>query len=337
MKVIPSEAKELIMDALMAQLVPFIGGSPGISKSALIREIADENNLQLIDFRLAQADPVDLNGFPNIEGNKSTFLPPKIFPIEGDPIPAGKAGWLLFLDEINSAPLAVQTASYKLILDKMIGEHHLHKNVAIVAAGNLSTDKAITNRIGTAMQSRLIHLELEVSHKDWINWAINNGIDHRITGFLEFRPELLHNFNPNHDDNTFCCPRTWHFLSKIINSWETIPTNKLPILAGTVGEGAAYEFHTYSQIYERLPTIEKIKENPEAINLDIEPSDLYAISSLLSEHMDKSGIKQLIKLVNRLPMEFQVTTLQTSIKKHPEIRTHEEIMKWIKLNSSELF
>lgn len=131
----------------------------------------------------------------------------KHFPIEGDPIPHGYSGWLLFLDEATSAPPAIQAAAYKLILDRMVGSHHLHKNVAIVCAGNLETDNAIVQPMSTALQSRLVHMELVIDHQEWIDWAVQNDIDHRITSFIGFKPSALFTFTPDHTDKTYACPR----------------------------------------------------------------------------------------------------------------------------------
>lgn len=61
--------------------------------------------------RLAQCDPTDLLGFPTIVHDRAGYRPMETFPIEGDEVPAGYAGWLLFLDEFNSAPIAVQAAA----------------------------------------------------------------------------------------------------------------------------------------------------------------------------------------------------------------------------------
>lgn len=196
----------LITDILVAGLVPHIQSSPGIGKSDIIRQIAKEYGLKVIDLRLSQMDSVDMQGFPNIVNNKTDWIPPAVFPLEDDPIPEGYNGFMLFLDEITSAPISVQSSAYKLILDRMVGQHKLHEKVAMVAAGNLLTDKAIVNRMGTAMQSRMIHLKLTVNPEKWVKWAESNNIDYRVTSFIQFRPELLHKFNPNHDDVTFPCP-----------------------------------------------------------------------------------------------------------------------------------
>ena len=185
------------------------------------------------------------------------YAPPTTFPLENlDEIPVGYEGWLLFLDEINAAPPAIQAAAYKLVLDRQIGSHNLHKRVAIVCAGNKATDKAIVNRLSTAMQSRMIHLNLMVDTESWLEWANTHNVDHRVISFIKFRPELLHKFNPSHADNTFASPRTWEFLSKIIIDKKEFTKTDHAVLVGTVGEGPATEFRAFCDVYKDLPTIE---------------------------------------------------------------------------------
>ena len=57
----PPVAKQMVERCLQLKLVPYIKGSPGVGKSAMMREIAEAYNLKLIDVRLAQCDPTDLN------------------------------------------------------------------------------------------------------------------------------------------------------------------------------------------------------------------------------------------------------------------------------------
>jgi len=335
-----TQAKEAITDSLTAGLVPNLIGSPGVGKSDLIREVANEWELKVIDVRLAQMDPTDLNGFPSLnkDRTRSHYAAPSTFPLEGDPIPEGYKGWLLFFDEMPSAPMSVQAAAYKIVLDRMIGEQHLHKRVAIVCAGNKATDKAIVNRLSTAMQSRLIHLNLRIDAKAWFDWASGAGIDHRITGFLRFRPDLLWLFKADHADDTFPCPRTWHFLSKLItkNKWDTIGFDKLAVMAGTVGEGPATEFKGFTDIYEKLPTIEQMISNPETVIIPEEPSTRYAITALVGNKATLQNIDQLMVIVNRLPVEFQVITLQNITKGNKDLRKADSIRAWVAANANEL-
>lgn len=78
-------------------------------------------------------------GLPNIQNGRSVWSPNQSFPLQSmDEVPEGYDGWLLFLDEITNAPMAVQAASYRLILDREVGQYKLHDKVFIASAGNLN-------------------------------------------------------------------------------------------------------------------------------------------------------------------------------------------------------
>lgn len=111
MQVKPSQAVSIIAKFIMAKLVAMLTGSPGTGKSSIIHSIAKTYKLKVIDLRLAQCDPTDLLGFPTISGERAGYKPMETFPIQGDEIPEGYTGWLLFLDEFNSASTAVQAAA----------------------------------------------------------------------------------------------------------------------------------------------------------------------------------------------------------------------------------
>lgn len=338
MKINITDAKKHIISVMKAGLVPNLLGSPGLGKSDIIREIAEEYNLEPIDFRLAQADPTDLNGFPcvNEDRTRSHYAPPTTFPLEGDALPKGKDGWLLFFDEMNAAPNAVQAASYKLILDRAVGSTPLHNNVRMMCAGNLATDKAIVNRLSTAMQSRLVHFTLEAHAPSWISWAIKNKVDYRVIAFIRFRPDLIHKFDANHSDNTFPCPRTWYFLSKIINKKKKVEFEELPLIEGTIGEGTAMEFIGFISIFDKLPTPAQILLSPGTIDIPDEPSILYALSALVSNIIDEDNFGDLMNLINRLPIEFQTITIQNILAKKVDIKKAIEYKLWIKNNAKEL-
>lgn len=330
MQVSPKAAKELVVDAIKAGLVPMLTSSPGIGKSDTVHSIAKEFNLKVIDVRLAQVDPVELNGFPSLNGDKATYKPMDIFPLETDPIPKGYSGWLLFLDEMTSAPPATQAAAYKIVLDRMVGNTKLHKNVAIVGAGNKITDGAVVSRTSTALQSRMVHLELIANKDEWVNWAIKNDIDYRVVSFINFRPDLLHNFNPSHNDKTFACPRTWSFMSKLIKPYpDVIPDSKLPLLQGTVGEGAGIEFHTFTQVYADLVTIDEILAEPETCKVPKEPSVAWALTGVVANAITKDNAATLIKYINRMQPEFAILTLRQAAQREASILDIKEVEVWL--------
>lgn len=329
------QAYESLVDCLKERLVPMLTGSPGIGKSAIVNAIAKEYNLKVIDIRLSQCDPTDLNGFPQIVNGKASYVPMDTFPLSSDEIPKGYDGWLLFLDEFNSAAMATQAAAYKITLDRMIGQEKLHDNCIVMCAGNLSTDAAIVNRLSTAMQSRLVHLELEPDYNAWLEWADENDIDVRITSYIRFRPDALHSFSPDHNDKTFACPRTWEFASRLIKSLPSIERSKLPVLAGTLSEGIAREFIAFTKVFRELPTMEDIVSRPESIPVPSEPSVQYALTGAISGFANDKNIDSLMKFIKRLPVEFQYLTVRAALRRNPTLMTTPVISEWTRVTASE--
>jgi len=330
-----------MLEDFKAEQVPMIHGSPGIGKSDITQNLATQNKWKLIDMRLSQMDPTDLNGFPSLNADKtrSHYAPPAYIPLAGDPIPEGCNGWLLFLDEITSAPPATQAAAYKLVLDRKIQDIPLHPNLVMAAAGNLSTDKAIVNTMSTALQSRMQHYQLKVTLKHWIVWANANNVDHRIVSYINYKPEVLHSFNPDHDDFTFPCPRTWYFLSKKINVYpgKEVVASKIASMSASVGEAAAREFYAFSQIYKDIPTIPQIVADPDGISMSNEPSAQYAMSGMLGENFNATNIPPLLRYMQRMPIEFQILAMQRGRAKSRDFRRHRSVGEWIAQNSDEMF
>lgn len=200
------KAAEMVKQILSVNLVPFLQGSPGIGKSAVIKEVADGAKLKVIDLRLSQCEPTDLLGLPVLSENKAKYKAFDTFPLEKDKVPAGYKGWLLFLDELNSAPRSVQVAAYKIILDRMVGQEKLNDKVYIVAAGNLATDNAVVNSLSTALRSRLVNIECQVSVEEWLDWAVEQKFNPDILAYVSYKgTKGLYSFNPEQNDQTFAC------------------------------------------------------------------------------------------------------------------------------------
>ncbi|QYW02239.1 ATPase [Stenotrophomonas phage Philippe] len=325
-KVNARQLTPLIIQAVGAGLVPFVQASPGVGKSSVMRAVADKYRLKMIDHRLAASMPEDFNGLPRFENGRAYFSPfSDLFPLEGDRLPGNveltdgtfqeptHEGWMLFLDEMNQASKAVQAASYKLILDKMVGQHRLHPKCVITAAGNLTTDRALASNLGTALQSRLIHFEMEVSHKVWLeDVAYANDYDFRVIAFLSQYPNKLMDFDPEHENKTFCCPRTWEFVNAMIKD-QPVSDKITPLLAGTITEGVAVEFVQFCQVIDKMVKVTEVLAGPDSCRLPEGPSATWATVAALMENTTMENFDKVAKYAERLDMDFRLLYFRGAI------------------------
>ncbi|WP_244832369.1 hypothetical protein [Caballeronia sp. TF1N1] len=324
----PRQLRSFIADALQAGLVPFVTSSPGVGKSSIMKLVAKDFDLQVIDHRLSTSAPEDLSGLPRFTESGAEFVPfADLFPLEHTPVPKDKAGWMLFLDEFNSAAKSVQAAAYKLVLDKAVGQHKLHPNCVITAAGNMATDRAIVNQISTAMQSRVVHLELEVNFQEWLyDVAFANGYDQRIIGFLSQFESKLMDFNPNHSEKTFACPRTWEFTNALcqLPHWQGDLTDKAPLLTGTLTSGIATEFITFANVWKDLITIDQVVKDPKNLKIPESASAKWATIAHLMENINVVNFDDVCTYVNRqeFGISMRILFFRSTMVRHPNLRQH---------------
>ena len=328
MEITAKDLPQALIRTFKAGLCAMVHGSPGIGKSGIIQQVANKYKLKVIDIRLTQMDPCDLNGFIFKNGDKADYLPIKLLPLATDPIPEGYKGWILNFEEVNSAPIAVQAAMYKIVLDRLVGQKAIHPKAMMCCSGNLVTDGAIVNRMGTAMQSRLIHFHLVIDYKAWLNWANDKDIDYRIISFINFRPDLLHNFDPKHNDFTFASPRTWEYASKLIHKQQHLTHLDMLLMAGSLGEGVAREFISYTGLFDKIHTIDEILANPTGLTIPDDPAIKYAYTGILSKNVDSTNVDRAIKFISRLDIEFGILTMVPLIKKQPDLSTLACVADW---------
>lgn len=249
---------------------PFMHSSPAIGKSSVGRQLAKKHNLKFIDLRLTDMDPADFNGLPGFSEGVARFIPFDTFPTENTPIPEGYNGWLVMMDEMNSASESVQAAAYKFVLDHMVGQTKLHPKLYKLAAGNLETDNAIVNPMSTALISRFSHFYLRYDHEAWMSWAAGK-IDIRLYSFFGRFPKHAYNFIPD-ATGPYSCPRSIEMLSDAIMDNRVNEMHR-PLIASYLGEGPTNEFLAFLQLYKELPSFEEIMADP----LGHKPSDNMSI------------------------------------------------------------
>ncbi len=316
----PSDASSALDTLVNIKQPGFLWGAPGIGKSAIVKQCADRNNLQLIDIRAVLLDPVDLRGLPHVNGdNRAHWATPEFLPRDG-------AG-ILFLDELNAAPQLVQAACYQLVLDRKLGEYELPDGWTVIAAGNRETDRAVTSRMPSALANRFVHIGVDCDLDDWVAWALSFCIEVELIAFLRFRPNLLHAFDPARNEKAFPSPRSWEFVSKILAS--NPPAHiQYELLTGTVGDGAAAELLGFLKIFQNLPNPDVILMNPAAAPVPDDPATLYALTGALVKKTSDTTADAVFQYANRLPAEFSVLLAKDILKNKPEIANTRAFIEW---------
>ena len=249
----PNGAKRSIRRAFKKQRPIFIWGPPGIGKSEVVHQIGDEYKKSLvIDIRLSLWEPTDIKGIPYFDAvqGRMVWAPPVELPDEET---AKKYDIIiLFMDEMNSAPPAVQAAAYQLILNRRVGTYHLPKNVVIVAAGNREADKGVTYRMPAPLANRFVHLEMKVDFDDWFSWASENRLHQDVVGYISFSKKDLYDFDPKSPSRSFATPRSWSFVSELLEDDDDENTTT-DLVSGAVGEGLAVKFMAHRKVASKLP------------------------------------------------------------------------------------
>lgn len=316
-------AKELLKKIIEKDhLAIMLHGSVGIGKSECIKQLAEETNHKFLDIRLSQMGPQDIQGlpYPDKTRTKTNWLRPDMFPP-----PDSKDNYILLFDEIGLASVSVQGASYRICLDRSLGDYYtLPDGVKIIAATNKITDESFVQKMSKALANRFIHWEIEPDFESWKDWALKNNINEKIIGFLNWKPDFLFKF-PKIEEYAFPTPRSWTFMSKMLD----MGIDNEEALSGTVGEGTASEFFTYIEVYTKLPDIKKILKG-EKVNIPKELSVQYALSSSLVYYANKKNIENIFKFCEKLPQEIYLLTIKDIICKDETITSgYSKINDWL--------
>src|SRR5574343_769482 len=324
----PSKVKESLTHLAQRKRPVFLWGPPGIGKSDIVRSVAAEMKIELRDVRLSMLDPVDLRGFPTVSGTgkakSMAWVPPSFLPTKGSGI--------LFLDELNNAPQAVQAAAYQLILDRRLGDYELPPGWAVIGAGNRAGDRAVVHTMSTALRNRFVHIDVEVDVDEWYFWAIKNGISDVTRGFIKFRPNLLHNFDPASNERAFPTPRSWVFLDDIVVANSLSADTELELIKGTVGEGAAIEYLSYVRTARALPSVEQILADPADAPLPESPAAQYALCTMLDKKTTPANIDKMLVYTGRLPRDFQVLLMRSAISINRALAETKAGVAWLLKN-----
>lgn len=324
------EITEAIKIDIETGLVPIIKGNPGIGKSQVVKAVGREANLQLCVEHMSGMEPTDVNGYPDVAGDYARFKTFENFPTEEMPVPKGTNGWLLFLDELNSASIETQAACYSLILDRKVGSKILHPQCYVVAAGNLKTDNAIVNQQSSALTSRMVNYVMKFDPTVFLEDVVAaNNWEYRVAAYLEWKPEHCHVFDPSKAEDPYACPRTWDMQQQRMKTQEFMhwtdargdaqvgfnyeATHNRASAEGLVGVELGREFITFCRTFGQIPTTKAIINDPTGIAVPNSRGLQFALVLQLRKDVDVTNLQDIYQFIERLDPEFRVTFLRGAL------------------------
>lgn len=338
--------------------VPLIVGETGIGKTALAKEIATMNNWSLIAIDGNLLKEGEIGGLPTIDSytrvnhngdtveKKTTVytVHNKLREIDEE-ISNGKIV-LLFIDEINRCEHTVQQELMNLILNREINGYKLHEDVKIIAAMNPSSkygsdfDYQVVE-MDVAQENRFVWLYMEPDYMQWLDWAIDAGIEPKVTEFISTFPEYLHKAN---DADIRATPRSYERISSIYKIYkkkkDSIPRSVfLNVIRGNVGKFIAEEFinfveSDYSSLLSfedvfsgnslHASVVEKVKSESHT-RLYLSAKNILKNLEANINHGDHSAsyyIDRLIKFLKIYPVDLMIGILKDIKNSYTEVYKH---------------
>jgi len=324
-----SNITKVVSSLIDRKLPVFIWGAPGIGKSSIVKKIAKDKELEFIDLRLSLLDPTDLKGIPffNAETKEGVWAKPSFLPsVEG-------SKGILFLDEINTAPPAVQASAYQLILDRRVGEYELPEGWSIVAAGNRETDRGVVYKMPPPLANRFVHFEMEVDFNDWKTWAYSVNIESTIITYLAYDKSMLFTFDSTSNEKSFATPRSWEYVDSIVKSG--IETELiLDSISGAVGREAAVGYLSFKKVMKDLPDLNSILDGTLTTLGEEDPKIMMALAiglvNALLDDPSEVAIDNVLKFSLQMPGEFSIMLVKDMQQNKLDVEGSEEWSEWVR-------
>ncbi len=324
-----SQAKALIQTLAHKESILLLS-APGVGKSDIVKQAAEEKGLEVRSLLGTQIAPEDVSGIPRIINERSVFCPPRVL------LPENPKPFCLFLDEFPAAAPDVQKALYALLLERRLGEHELPKGTWVVAAGNRHEDRAFVRQMSSALVNRTFQLQVKVDAKEWLIWAEKNNIREEIISFISFLPDALMREVPA-EPVPFSTPRAWASLSSAMDlASKSGLMNQDIIRILSFGRLSASDAAIFSSLSETqindLKPVKNYIEQPDLLPSDI--SALWFILNLIKKKLLNGSTKIEKHILNsfllKLPKEQRFALLAGNVHNWGNLGANQAILESLK-------
>ncbi|MFG2718924.1 AAA family ATPase [Streptomyces sp. NPDC048416] len=310
----PDPQLDALTLAVVADLPVLLWGEPGIGKSAALTQLAAALDLPLTTVIASVHEPSDFSGLPIVGDDPAEHGVPMAPPDWAVRLVRAGRG-LLFLDELSTAPPAVQAALLRLVLERRIGALQLPPGVRIVAAANPRSSAADGWELSPPLANRFVHLQWTHDHEvvvrglggTWPQATLPVLAPQKlpeavrfarraVCGLLTARPELVHRLpsSETRRGGPWPSPRSWE-MALTLTAFATAAGASRDVLSllvrGTVGDGPGLELLASLDRMD-LPDPEDLLADPTGATLpergDLRQAVLDAVVAAVRRRPDRS-------------------------------------------------
>lgn len=264
-------------------------GPPGIGKTAIMKQIAKEMGIGLVEYTLTHHTRQSAVGLPVLnkkifDGQEYTVTEYTMSEIVASVYECmeetGVREGILFLDEINCVSETLAPTMLQFLQQKTFGTHKLPKGWLIVAAGNPSKYNKTAREFDIVTLDRVKKIQVEEDYPVWRHYAVKNGVHPAVCAYLDVRKEKFYRVEEDREGISFVTARGWEDLSRMILQYEDlkIPVSRELISQYLQEKETAGEF---SNFYALCVKYQKDYE-PESI-LQKEPGETLEQRSLFAQ------------------------------------------------------
>ena len=300
-----SKVKPMLQACFLANDTLLMEGKHGIGKSQIVEQWANENDVHMETLFLSHQEVGDLIGMPRtaeVNGEILTVWTKPSWLQRLDDASASGKHTLVFLDELNRAPLDVRQSALQLVLERQIHQHKLPitdgKKTMIVAATN-PADLYQAEELDPALLDRFLFVDVEASVEGWLAYARKKNINKIVRDYIAENPSKLH-WMPDEDneEKISASPRSWEKLGVFIDNFSSIPEEMhFNLIKGKIGTLAS-EFYIFLKNYSDVVKIEDIERV--AFMAWEKTKDINATAKFIEELVEKTEEIQKIEMANVL-------------------------------------
>jgi len=313
--------KETLKSLFPIRRTVCIEGPPGGGKTTIVQQVAQELDVPYIERHMPTMLVEDFGVLYPSGDDTLQYKLPEWFPVKGK---APERGILCF-DDRNQASTDLQKVLANICQARNLHGTPMPEGWMVVSTGNRQSDRAGANRVLGHLSNRENTYELETHLDDWTSWAIDNNVKPEVISFIRFRPNLLHDYDPQRQQNP--TPRSW--VEGVSDLLGVVPSEaEFESFKGAVGEGAAAEFVGFVRIFRKLPNPDAILLNPTTADVPTDPATLYALSGAISQRATEANFDRVTTYCERMAPEFSVLTVSYACRRNPDLANTQAFTKW---------